>query len=88
MPFAFVDIETTGSHLRYDRIIEIGILRVEEGTLVRTYKQLINPETYLSPFIEQITGITPILKINLLLNKSKKIWRYSMALPSLHITSV
>jgi DNA polymerase-3 subunit epsilon len=57
MPLAFVDIETTGSHLRCDRIIEIGILRVEEDKLVRTYKQLINPETYLSPFIEQITGI-------------------------------
>ena len=57
MKYSFVDIETTGSHSRYDRIIEIGILRVEEDKLVKTYNQLINPQTYLSPFISQMTGI-------------------------------
>ncbi len=55
---AFVDIETTGSRVNHDRIIEIGILRVENNQLVRTYQQLINPETYISPFIEQITHIS------------------------------
>lgn len=55
---AFVDIETTGSRINHDRIIEIGILRVENNQLVRTYQQLINPETYISPFIEQITHIS------------------------------
>ncbi len=58
MTFSFVDIETTGARVQYDRIIEIGILRVEEGSLVKTYNKLINPEIYLSPFIEQMTGIT------------------------------
>ncbi len=57
--YSFVDIETTGSHSRYDRIIEIGILRVEQDKVVRTYNQLINPQTYLSPFIAQMTGINP-----------------------------
>lgn len=60
MKYSFVDIETTGSHSRYDRIIEIGILRVEEDKLVKTYNQLINPQTYLSPFISQMTGINPV----------------------------
>lgn len=45
--------------MRHDRIIEIGILRVEEGKVVKTYNQLINPQTYLSPFISRITGIHP-----------------------------
>jgi DNA polymerase-3 subunit epsilon len=58
MNFSFVDIETTGAHSRHDRIIEIGILRVEEDKLIRTYQKLINPETYLNPFISQMTGIT------------------------------
>ncbi len=53
----FVDIETTGSRVTYDRIIEIGILRVENNQLVDTYQTLINPEVYLSPFIENMTGI-------------------------------
>ncbi len=57
MTFSFVDIETTGTHLRHDRVIEIGILRVENGKLVSTYNQLINPQTHISPFITQMTGI-------------------------------
>lgn len=53
----FVDIETTGARVMYDRVIEIGILRVENDRLVKTYQTLINPESYISPFIEQLTGI-------------------------------
>ena len=41
----------------YDRIIEIGILRIEHDKLVKTYQTLVNPEVYISPFIEQLTGI-------------------------------
>src|SRR5258708_3044875 len=55
--FAFLDIETSGTSLRGDRIIEIGILRVENNQLVRTYTSLVNPQTYVSPFIEAMTGI-------------------------------
>ena len=54
---AFVDIETSGSSTTHDRIIEIGILRIENHTLVRTYETLINPQTVISPFIEDMTGI-------------------------------
>lgn len=54
---AFVDIETSGSNALYDRIIEIGILRVENNQLVRTYNQLINSQQPLPSFIENITGI-------------------------------
>jgi len=57
MKFAFVDIETSGSHMRHDRIIEIGILRVENDKLTRTYNKLINPEIPVSPFIQDLTGI-------------------------------
>jgi DNA polymerase III subunit epsilon len=54
---AFVDIETTGGSLRYDRIIEIGILRVEDNKLVQTYQTLVNPEGYLPAEITRLTGI-------------------------------
>jgi DNA polymerase-3 subunit epsilon len=54
----FVDIETTGTSAAYGRIIEIGILRVEDNELVKTYQTFINPETHLPPEIEYITGIT------------------------------
>lgn len=55
---AFVDIETTGLSATRNRIIEIGIVQVEDNTLVNTFHSLINPETYLPREIETITGIT------------------------------
>lgn len=55
---AFVDIETTGTSARFGRIIEIGIIRVEEGIITKTYQTLLNPQTHLPPEIEMLTGIT------------------------------
>ena len=55
---AFVDIETTGLSSSYNRIIEIGIVRVEDNQIVQTYHSLINPETHLPSEIELMTGIT------------------------------
>lgn len=54
---AFVDIETTGLHASYDRIIEIAIIRVEHNTITNTYSSLINPQTAIPRNIEMITGI-------------------------------
>ncbi len=55
----FVDVETTGMRSTYDRIIEIGALRVEENRVVKTFTSLINPDKYLPPEIVSLTGITP-----------------------------
>ena len=55
---SFVDIETTGGSAFYDRIIEIGILRVENNELISTFHSLINPQTHLPREIELLTGIT------------------------------
>ena len=57
-PLVFVDIETTGLRPTYDRIIEIGILRVVDGQIVQKFNSLINPNLHLPPEIIQITGIT------------------------------
>lgn len=57
-PLAFVDIETTGTRLSFDRIIEIGILRVENNRIVNTFQSLINPACHLPPEITSLTNIT------------------------------
>lgn len=57
-PLVFLDIETTGASARYARITEIGALRVENHKVVATYKQLVNPEEPIPPFITRMTGIT------------------------------
>ena len=54
----FVDIETTGCSLYNDRIIEIGILRIEDGQVTKTFSSLINPQVHVPPEIELLTGIT------------------------------
>ena len=54
---AIVDIETTGTSAIHDRIIEIAIFRVENNKIVDKYSTLINPQTYVSPFIVNFTGI-------------------------------
>jgi DNA polymerase III subunit epsilon len=56
---SFVDVETTGTSPMSDRIIDIGIVRVEEGKIVEEFESLVNPQTHLSPFITQMTSITP-----------------------------
>ncbi len=56
---AFVDIETTGLSPHSDRIIEIGILVVENNNLVAKYTSLVDPEGPVSPYITSITGIKP-----------------------------
>jgi DNA polymerase-3 subunit epsilon len=55
--FSFVDIETTGGSVTGDRIIEIGILRVEDGKIVEKFESLVNPHHYIPEFITGITGI-------------------------------
>ena len=56
----FVDVETTGTSAFYNRVIEIGIVKTLNGEIVKEYKTLINPQTHIDPFIEQLTGIDPI----------------------------
>lgn len=56
---AFVDVETTGMRFLRDRIIEIGILRIEKNKLIDTYTTLINPGLRIPPEILAFTGISP-----------------------------
>lgn len=56
-PLVFLDIETTGATARTSRITEIGAIRVEKGKVVSEFRQLINPEQSVPPFISRMTGI-------------------------------
>ncbi len=57
-PFVIVDVETTGQSAAYCRIIEVAALRIEGGRVAESFQTLINPERFISPFIEGITGIS------------------------------
>jgi DNA polymerase-3 subunit epsilon len=57
LPLVFLDIETTGASARTSRITEIGAIRVENGKVVSEFRQLVNPEEPVPPFISRMTGI-------------------------------
>jgi DNA polymerase-3 subunit epsilon len=54
-----LDCETTGGNATYNRVIEIGLLIIDDGNLVKRWQSFIDPQTSLPPFIQKITGIEP-----------------------------
>lgn len=57
MNYVAFDIETTGLNPKYDKIIEIGAVRVREGELVDTFSTFVNPAKSLPVRIVDLTGI-------------------------------
>ena len=60
---SFLDIETTGTRLTYDRIIEVGIITIElnqnnQYEIIKTFNSLVNPNSCIPSDITNITGIT------------------------------
>lgn len=55
---AFFDLETTGLDVSNDRIIEIGIVKMNPDGSQERYEKRINPEMPISPESAEITGIS------------------------------
>jgi DNA polymerase-3 subunit epsilon len=55
---ACVDLETTGGTAVHHRIIEVGIVLLEDGVVVEEWSSLVNPGGRVPPSIEAFTGIT------------------------------
>jgi DNA polymerase-3 subunit epsilon len=54
-----LDFETTGLSPNYgDRAIEIGAVLIDNNEVVDSFQSLMNPDTKISRFIEEYTGIT------------------------------
>ena len=56
--FAIVDIETTGTHASAHTITEIAILLHNGREVIDSFQSLVNPESYISPYVSRLTGIT------------------------------
>lgn len=57
--YVVVDIETTGhAPAKGDRIIQLAIVTIENGLIIDTYMEFINPERKIPMFIQDLTGIT------------------------------
>lgn len=55
--YTIVDVETTGGSPFLNRIIEVGLVRVEHGEVVQRFSTLVNPEVPIPEFITKLTGI-------------------------------
>lgn len=59
VPFAVVDVETTGgAHWRGHRVIDVSIVEVLGGQIVDEYETLVHPGRAVSRMITALTGIT------------------------------
>jgi DNA polymerase-3 subunit epsilon len=59
LSFCVFDLETTGGNHSIDKIIEIGLVRVENLAIKETKAFLINPEIRIPEFIQKLTGLGP-----------------------------
>lgn len=56
--YVIVDIETTGGNMKNGKITEVAIYRHNGTEIVDEFVSLVNPESYIPPFISSLTGIT------------------------------
>ncbi len=56
--YIVLDLETTGLSPVWDKIIEVGILKIKNGQIIDKYQSLVYPGGEIDTFIEQLTGIT------------------------------
>lgn len=58
LPYAVVDVETTGTSPHGgDRIFEIAVVHVENGRTSTALELLINPQRRIAPFVSRLTGV-------------------------------
>lgn len=57
-PLAFFDLETTGTNVASDRIVEIAILKIHPNGNKEEFLKLVNPEMPIPPIAASIHGIT------------------------------
>lgn len=57
-PIAFFDLETTGLKVATDRIVEIGILKIEPNGKQSPLTKLINPTVPIPEVVSEVHGIT------------------------------
>lgn len=59
-PLAFFDLETTGTRIGKDRIVQIGIVRLEPGGKRTSWQQLVNPGMPIPAEATAVHGITDL----------------------------
>ena len=59
--YNILDFETTGFSADYDRVIEVGVVKVKNYKIIDTFQEFVNPGKRISSAITSLTGITNIM---------------------------
>ena len=58
MTYNILDFETTGFSTDFDRIIEVGVVKVQNNLIVDSFQDFVNPGMRIAQVITNLTGIT------------------------------
>lgn len=57
LPYVIFDFETTGLNFQFDRIVEVGGVKIRKGEVLGQFEQLVKPDVPMKKEAERITGI-------------------------------
>jgi len=58
LSYAVVDVEATGGRLSGDRVTEVAVVEVRNGTATTVFETLINPQRAIPPWVSRLTNIS------------------------------
>ena len=61
VPFVIIDLETTGGSALFDRVLEVAVIRVQNGLVQERFANLVEPGVPIPPMVTRITGINTAL---------------------------
>ena len=59
--FVVLDVEATGGNFPPERMMELGLVRIESDGSQRSWESLLNPEREIPPFVADLTRIRPAM---------------------------
>ena len=71
LKFCVIDLETTGGNPDTEKIIEVGILKIENRKITEERSFLINPEKEIPDFVQKLTEKLFISPFNSLVSTLK-----------------